>query len=158
MNPDWQAISSRLLAYPPRVHRLLPPCDEKRLEFIQKQLGKLPDPLVDMLHCFNGAKLFIRTAPLLSIFRISTVEPLPPLEWASDWCIDKFTPLWRRYGDRQNDWAIAMMNYGGLIILDSGCIVKEWDTSQKMWNPGKLEFDKWIDKILAEGDAYMKEE
>jgi hypothetical protein len=37
--------------------------------------------------------------------------------------------------------------------------VKEWDTAQRMWDPRSFDnFDEWVQEILREGDAYLKEE
>jgi hypothetical protein len=118
----------------------------------------MPTTLVDMLKCFNGGKLFFRAGPLVSIFGISMIPPLPSLQWAPDWFVDKFTPKWRLTADdRRDDWAIAMMNYGGLIILDKDDRIREWDTSQRLWSPKPWGFDEWVEDILRDGDAYMKD-
>ena len=159
MNLDWQQIIHHFQDYPPRVHKLLPPCNEERLETIQTELGTMPDELIDMLKHFNGARLFKKSGPLVSIFGISIIPALPPLEWATDWYIDKFTPKWRAVGEgRENDWTIGMMNYGGLIILNQDGVVREWDTAQKVWDPLTLEFGEWVEKILREGDIFMRED
>ena len=121
MRVNWANILERLQAYPPCVNRVLSPCPEGRIGDVQAELGKFPEDLADMLKYFNGAELFTCTGPLVSIFMVSTLPPLPPLEWAPDWCIDKYTPKWRSSGaDRERDWAIGMMNYGGLIVVTKG--------------------------------------
>jgi hypothetical protein len=157
MKPNWKQVLSYLRAYPPQIHRILPPCPEERLETVQKELGKMPDALSDMLRHFNGARLFLRNGPLVSIFGISTIPPLPPLEWAPDWHIDKFTPAWRSSHNRPSDWAIGMTNYGGLILLDQEGTVKEWDTSQNTWSPNEWSFDEWMSEMMREGDTYLNE-
>lgn len=158
MKINWVNVLDRLRAYPPRVNRLLPPCPEDRMEEVQADLGKFPEDLSDMLKHFNGGKLFVRSGQLVSIFRVSQGQQFPPLEWAPDWCIDKFTPKWRAAGaDRELDWAIAMMNYGGLIIVTEGGKVREWDTAQRIWGATTPSLGDWFEWILREGEAYMKE-
>jgi hypothetical protein len=158
MRPDWENILGRLQGHS-YVYKILPPCAEERLRAVQAELGKMPDELADMLRHFNGAQLFERGLPLVHIFRISPISRLPALEWAPDWNVDKYTPRWRGASpDRDNEWAIAMTNYGGLIILDDNGITKQWDTSQGMWEPGEWRFDEWVEHMLREGDAFMREE
>ena len=152
---DWDAFVARLRAYPAGVHQLLPPCPDDRVRAVEKELGKLPETLEEMLKRFNGANLFI-SAGLLSLFRISTIPPLPPLEWAPQWCIDKFTPQWRAAGsNRQGDWAIAMTNYGGLVLLDADGTVKEWDTGESRWLSKNMPLGEWIEKMMSEGEVIM---
>jgi hypothetical protein len=159
MNPDWNSVVRRLRSYSKKVHRLLPPCPEERLQTVQADLGYMPVALVEMLRHFNGAKLFNRCGPLVSIFGISTIPLLPALEWCPDWTIDKFTPTWRCAAPRrEGHWAIAMLNYGGLIILHDDGSVKQWDTSRGIWEESGWNFDQWVQDILREGDAFMKEE
>lgn len=80
------------------------------------------------------------------------------MQWAADWWIDKFTPAWRSAEQgRQTDWAIAMMNYGGLIILGQDGTTREWDTSQGTWEPETREFGDWVDEVLRDGKLYMQE-
>jgi len=158
---DWDAFLVRLHAYPSHFHRILPPCPEERIEAVEKQLGKLPTSVMSMLRRFNGAKLFLSAGPSFSLFGISDVPPLPPLpllEWAPEWCIDKLTPKWRGAGSgRQGDWAIAMTNYGGLILLDWNESIKEWDTAQSTWLSQNLSFGEWIEKVISEGEVIMAE-
>jgi hypothetical protein len=128
---------------------------------MERQLGRPPGELLGMLKHFNGAQLFDTGAggELVSLFGVSENPPLPPLEWAADWYIDKFTPKWRAAGpNRQNDWAIAMMNYGDLILLDGQGMVKKWDTSQQEWSPGQLELHEWVQDLLREGKGFLNEE
>jgi hypothetical protein len=158
MNPNWQNIMQRLNAYPAGIHRSLSPCPDERIRAVQSALGEMPNALVEMLKLFNGAELFVRNSPMVTIFGISANPPLPPLEWAADWYIDKFTPVWRSTNqDRQTDWAIAMMNYGGLIILGQDGTAREWDTSQGTREPKTWEFGKWVDDVLHNGESYMQE-
>lgn len=153
----WPAISNRLHTYPSGTHRLLPPCPEDRLRDVQLELGELPDDLVEMLRCFNGGRLFEKGIQLVALFGVSTIPPLPPLEWSEEWRIDKFTPRWRAFKGQPTDWAIGMMNYGGLIILRKDGVVGEWDTSQRRWEPDSWTFAEWIEKIIDEGEAYINE-
>jgi len=57
----------------------------------------MPAVLVEMLNNFNGARLFLRHVPLISIFGVSLIPPLSPMQWAEDWHIDKYTPSWRSF-------------------------------------------------------------
>jgi SMI1 / KNR4 family (SUKH-1) len=157
MKVDWEQVLNRLRAHPPRIHNILPPCSEDRIEAVQRELGKLPDILIDMLKHFNGAELFIRGGPYVSIFGISTVPPLPPLEWAPDWYIDKFTPGWRSSWNEQSVWVIAVMSYGGVIVLEPDGTIKEWDSSERKWGPGKPSLGDWVEAVMSEGDVVMTE-
>lgn len=152
---DWAGFLVRLQAYPPHFHRILQPCPVERIEAVEKELGKMPATLTAMLRQFNGAKLFDAS---FSLFGISTIPPLPPLEWAPEWCIDKFTPKWRAAGsNRQEDWAVAMTNYGGVVLLDLNGTVKEWDTGESIWLSRDLAFEEWIETLITEGEAIMAE-
>jgi len=157
MNEAWEEFASRLRTYPAGVHKLLPPCSEERLNEVQASLGTMPNDLADMLRRFDGAQLFIKHGPLLSIFRSSINPSLSSMEWAADWCIDQYTPAWRASHHRPTDWAIGMMNYGGLILLDKEGSVREWDTSQHTWEPRTWTIEEWLARILEEGDAYLNE-
>jgi hypothetical protein len=118
----------------------------------------MPNALIEMLKLFNGAELFVKSGPMVTIFCISANPPLPPFEWAEDWYVDKFTPAWRSAEQGgQTDWAIAMMNYGGLIILGQDGTVREWDTSQRTWEPKTWKFGEWVDDVLRNGESYMQE-
>ena len=158
MTVNWTDVLHRLRTYPAAAHRIRPPCPESQIEAAEQQLGKFPTPLSDMLRHFNGARLFDNCGEFVALFGISEEPPLPALEWAADWHIDKFTPKWRAAGkDRQDDWAFAMMNYGELILLDGHCTVKGWDTSQQKWTPGTCSLYQWIEGILRGGEAYLNE-
>jgi hypothetical protein len=126
---------------------------------MERQLGIAPQQLLEMLKSFNGATLFdAGVGEMVTLFGVSEEPPLSPFEWAPDWYIDKFTPEWRAAGpNRQDDWAIAMMNYGELILLDEEGKVKKWDTGQRDWNPGILSFDEWIRELMREGDEFLNE-
>jgi hypothetical protein len=155
---DWDALLVRLRAYPPNTHRTLPACPGERIDAVEKELGKLPTTLKEMLARFNGAELFICGSPLVSVFRISTIPALPRLEWAPDWCIDVFTRKWRTGGsNRQGDWAIGMTNYGGLVLLSADDTIKEWDTGQSVWLSKNVPFGEWIEKVVSEGETMMAE-
>ncbi len=152
---EWGAFVARLRAYPSHFHRTLPPCPGERIEAVERELGKLPTTLKAMLRHFNGAKLFDAS---FRLFGISTIPPLPPLEWAPEWCIDTFTPKWRAAGsNREGDWAIAMTNYGGLILVDENETIKEWDTGQSTWLLKNLPLGEWIEKVMSEGEVIMAE-
>jgi hypothetical protein len=155
---DWDAFVVRLRSYPSNFHRILPPCPDERIEAVEKEIGKMPPTLEEMLKRFNGAKLFISGIPLVRLFRISTIPPLLPLEWAPEWCIDTFTRKWRAAdSNRQGDWTIAMTNYGGLVLLDADETVKEWDIGESKWLSKSLPLAEWIDKMMGEGEAIMAE-
>jgi hypothetical protein len=113
-----------------------------------------------MLRHFNGARLFTKPGWLVALFGVTTTPSPPEFKWAEDWCIDKSTPRWRAAGGgRQNDWPVAMMNYGGLIIVGRDGRVREWDTAVGEWDPGNFDnFDEWLEEILRRGDVYLKEE
>jgi hypothetical protein len=158
MKPNWENILQRLNKYPTGTHLFLPPCPEQRIESVQSELGKMPSVLTEMLKHFNGARLFKKTGPFVSIFGVSTIPLLPPLQWATEWYVNKFTPAWRSGGNnRQSEWAIAMMNYGGLVILEDHGIVKEWDTAQAKWNSHTWKINEWLEDLLAKGDAFLRE-
>ena len=152
---DWGAFSVRLQAYPSGFHQFLPPCLEERIYSVEKELGELPTTLKEMLRHFNGAKLFDGS---FRLFGISVTPPLPPLEWAPEWCIDAFTRRWRAAGsNRECDWAIGITNYGGLILLNDNETVKEWDTGQSIWLSRDLPLETWIENVISEGEAIMAE-
>jgi hypothetical protein len=155
---DWNSFLRCLQAYPSHFHRILPPCPGERIDVVEQEIGTMPITLKTMLRHFNGAKLFISAGPSFSFFGISTIPPLPPFQWAPDWYIDKYTPLWRASGsNRQDDWAIAMTNYGGLILLDRDETIKEWDTGKRIWLSTKLPLGEWIEKVIREGEVIMEE-
>lgn len=162
MAVNWADVLDRLRSYPASVQRFRPPCPKDRIEIVQQQLGMLPAELSDMLNHFNGAKLFDAGAggSMVSLFGTTEDPPLPRFEWGVDWYIDTFTPAWRAAVgvSRQDDWVVAMMNYGDLIILDKNGTVREWDTAVKFWSPNVLSFAEWIEDILRQGDNYLKEE
>jgi hypothetical protein len=158
MNPNWKNIMQHFNTYPAEIRRLLSPCPDEWIRAVQSDLGEMPNSLVEMLKLFNGAELFVGNGPMVTIFGISANPPLSPLEWAPDWYVDKFTPAWRATDQgRQTDWAIAMMNYGGLIILGQDGTTREWDTRQGTWGAKTWEFHEWVDDILRDGEASMEE-
>lgn len=156
MNSD--VLLARLRQDPPHYHRFLAPCPTGRLTAVEQELGKLPPVLGNILRQFNGAELFVKAGPALTLFGISTIPPLSPLEWAQDWYIDKFTPAWRAAGtNRQDDWAIAMTSYGVLSLLDPDGTVKEWDTNRGVWEAAKVGFAEWLEKVIREGEIILAE-
>ena len=157
MSVNWDSVLARLQSYPEHVHVTLPPCPYERIMAVEKQLGALPDSTRDMLGHFNGAELFNRTGPLVTMFGISLVPALPAFEWAPDWYIDKFTEIWRSGRNEGDDWALAMMNYGGVVLLDATGTTKEWDSATKMWSPERKSLDEWIEDIFREGDAFLRD-
>lgn len=157
MSIDWEHVVARLRSYSANINQLLPPCPEDRIRAVQAELGEIPRVLVNMLSHFNGGELFVDHGPLISIFGISTIPPLPPLEWAPDWYIDKFTPSWRSSSNRRGDWVIAMWNYGGLVVLDECGLTKEWDTAVGNWGERTLPLDEWVEDVFREGNAFLEE-
>ena len=157
MKIEWQLFLERLNAFGTEAHKILPPCAEDRLEAIQAQLGKMPTALVEMLRTFDGAQLFDNGGPLVSIFGISTIPPLPPLEWAPDWYIDKFTPVWRAK-QKRNDWAIGITSYGVLFLMDQEGAISKWDTGQKGWESRNQLLGQWMEELMREGESYLKGE
>lgn len=124
---------------------------------VQSALGRFPEDLAGMVRNFNGGKLFVKGIQMVCIFGLSAAQPLPP-ERGYDWYIDKFTPKWRAAGSgRDSDWAFAMMNYGGLIIMHGDGSIAEWDTAQRIWGARSPNLATWFETILREGDAYMKD-
>jgi hypothetical protein len=124
------------------------------------KLGKLPGAVLEMLQHFNGARLFDAGAggEMVKVFGISEKPPLPKFEWAPVWNIDKFTPGWRAAGDnRKNDWPIAMMTYGELILLTGQNNIKKWDTALGQFAPGTMSLGKWLQELFDEGEEYLKE-
>jgi hypothetical protein len=161
MTINWADVLHKLESYAPGVHRIRPPCARSRIAATERHLGKLPSELLSMLEHFNGARLFDKGhGASAALFGISEDPPLDPFDWAEDWWVDKFTPLWRGAvgPNRQNDWAIAMMNYGELILLNGQGTIRKWDTSQQQWDPGSLSFEQWLEDQLREGEAFMNEE
>jgi hypothetical protein len=158
MTFDWGALLCRLRPYPPEYHRFLAPCPQERITAIEQEIGSLPPTLRRMVEHFNGAELFNGSGPMLTVFGLSTVPPRPPLEWAEDWHIDKFTPTWRTSGgDRNDDWALGMTNYGGLILFNEYRGVKEWDTSTRKYTLEDMSLNDWIERVLSEGETMVAE-
>ncbi len=148
----------RLQEYPSGYFRLLAPCPSERIEAAERRLGAMPPTLKDMLQHFNGAELFIAAVPMLTICGVTTVPPLSPLEWGENWYIDKLTPDWRTSGsNRDNDWAIGIMNYGGLILFNESHGIGEWDTSESRWLFESMVLDDWVEKVIADGETMMAE-
>src|SRR5262249_572409 len=136
-------------------HQFLAPCPRDRITAAETKLGTMPEVLRDMLQHFNGAELFVATGPLLTLFGVTTV---PPREWGGDWYIDKFTPSWRASGaDLDDDWAIGMMNYGGLILFNQSCGISEWDIGEGRWLLENTSLDDWIEKVIVDGETMMEE-
>src|SRR5262249_39130905 len=130
----WEKLLRQLQSYPSGVHKMLPACPEDRLQAVQESLGKMPESLVTMLRHFNGAELFDKCGPMVTVFGVTTTTPLPEFESAPDWWIDQYTPAWRRAGiNRELEWVIANTNYGGLTILDKEGRAKEWDQGYRQW-------------------------
>jgi hypothetical protein len=151
MNPDWKQILGQLNAAAPGTHNILGPCPEEHIRDVEANLGVMPVAFVEMLRCLNGAGLFLDLDPHVTNFGLSPVCPRPKFEWAPDWYIDVFTRTHRSENIiAKNEWAFAMMNYGGLLIANHAGKLKEWDTSRNTWSPGKIQLDDGIQIILSE--------
>jgi hypothetical protein len=160
MTVNWADVLHDLRSCSGDAHRIHPPCAESRIATTERELGNLPNDLLDMLKHLNGAMLFDSGGggELVTIFGISGDSAIPTDEWPADWYVDKFTPKWRAAGtNRENEWAIAMMNYGELVLLDGLGTVRKWDTSQRRRNPETVNFDRWLYELLREGAAYLNE-
>jgi hypothetical protein len=158
MTFNWDAFLSRLRGYPPGYHRFLAPCSRQRIKAVEGEIGPLPVVLSEMVERFNGAELFIASGPMLTVFGLSTVPPPPPLDWAEGWYIDGFTPKWRASGQNRNDdWALGMTSYGGLILYNEHKGVKEWDTGANKYNFENMSLDDWLEKVLGDGEVMMAE-
>jgi hypothetical protein len=157
---NWSDLLGKLKSYPPNTHQFRPPCPKSLIEAAERNMGKLPTELLEMLGHFNGAILFDSGAggELVTLFGLFENQPISPFEWGPDWYIDKFTPEWRAAGDnRQEDWPFAMMNYGELIIFSERRQIRKWDTGQRQWVPGGLSMEQWVEEILREGDEFLNE-
>jgi hypothetical protein len=151
---DWESFARTLRSFPPGANQLRPPCCVERLASAELKLGPIPADLRSMLTTFNGGELFINGPPFLTIFGIDhSAGPSP-----SDWFIDVYTPVWRSAAGRDFDWAVAMTNYGGLIVLGPDNMVCEWDVSQGKWDGQALDLVKWTQKVLIEGAAFFNED
>ena len=160
MTSTWAGFMQRIRSYPPGIHELRPPCSQDRIDVAEREVGKLPNTLLQRLGYFNGAHLFDagRGGHMVSLFGISEDPPLPEFEWAPEWTIDKFTPAWRAAGvHRKDDWAIAMFNDGMLILLTGGNRIKKWETALGEFAPGIMSLDEWLEELFDEGDLYLKE-
>jgi hypothetical protein len=158
MKFDWGALIDRLRKAPRGRHQFLAPCPHDRMETVEEKCGPIPVILREMLGHFNGAELFNEGGPFLTLFPISTVPPLRPLEWGEDWYIDKITPKWRESApNRNDDWPIGMMNYGGLIVYSESRGIKEWDTSEGRWLLEHTPFAAWIEKVISDAEIMMAE-
>lgn len=158
MNADWKWFLNHLQnAYPTGIHRILPPCSPAEIAALESAHGRPPHELIEMLQHMNGAELFVKSMPLVTFFRASCIHPLTPSQWAQDWYIDKFTAAWRSKGRSQDEWPIAMTNYGVLIVLDTRGITKEWDTGQCTWGDKELTLQDRLEDLLREGDVYLSE-
>jgi hypothetical protein len=158
---EWDQILVRIASYPAGVHRLLAPVPRERIAIVERQVGTMPDVLVEMLLRFNGAELFRSGSELISIFGVTTSQPLSRLEWSPDYMIEKFTARWRAAGagtrDRSRSWAFAIMNYGGLQIIDGEGLVEEWDSAQSNFSPWRKTFDQWLQDLFREGDEFLRD-
>ncbi len=143
--------------FPTGVHRFLPGATDENLQILTERIGKLPEFLEKLLKEFDGAELFINGIPFLTIFRSINNPPLTALEWSSEWFIDNYTKKWRESNtERNDDFAIAMTNYGGLILADKKGKIKEWDTSEGRWIFQNMLTTDWFEKIVLEGKEILE--
>lgn len=154
---SWDDFLLELKKHPGHTYSLLDRSSESRISEAERDMGKLPSPVRGMLEHFNGAELFISSGPSLTLFGLST-SPLPSeFEWAPTWYIDFMTPEWRANGERADQWAIGMTNYGGLLIVDAGGEFGEWDTNEGSWISRKVPFEMWLRATLRDGEVFLSE-
>jgi len=156
MEMNWQWFVGELREYPAGIHQLRPPCDNESLERLRCALGEPPSVVRGMLETFDGAKLFNRCGPMLTIFGVSAQIDRDPLEFAPDWYIDKYTPAWRSSIGSEG-WVLGMMSYGGLVVLDNE-VVREWDIVHHEWISDELTVRAWAERILHDGNECLAAE
>lgn len=142
--------------FPQSIHRFLPGATDKNLQVLIERIGRIPDFLEKLLREFDGAELFISGIPFLTIFRSMNNPPLPAMEWSLEWCVDVYTKKWREINAGSKDIAIAMTNYGGLVLLDEKGKIKEWDTSEGRWLIQNMPITEWFEKIISEGKETLE--
>ena len=159
MDFDCQKLMNRIRAHPDDWCTLLPPCFPKDIAEVEKRLrSEISPALSDMLQCFNSAEFFIAAIPLLTFFPVSNIAAHTPPDWAAGWYVDEFTAKWRAdSAHRDQDWAVAITNYGGLILFDAEEHIKEWDINESRFIIEQMPFEQWIEKVFAEGEAMMRE-
>lgn len=155
MQSTWDHFISGLKADPDGTHHLCDACPEERILNVQREIGNLPEILAEMVRRFNGAELFVNAIPLVTLFGISPLRAVSQIDWPSEWYIDKYTRLWRASNPRSDEWAFAMTNYGGLMLVNHGEQVREWDTNASRWVGPSSSIDDWQKNVLVEGHAYM---
>jgi hypothetical protein len=151
LSAEWNAFWDRISSSLPGTHSVKPPAPASRLQDIQRELGEFPEELLEMLAYCNGAELFISAIPLVTLFGISPLVPVPTLQWASDWYVDRFTPAWRGHSGCAADWAIAMTSYGALVVLRDGDGLREWDCNERRWLGPQRPIGDWLSAILHDG-------
>lgn len=154
----WLDFVRRLKEYPNGVHLLLNACPEKRILDAEREFGRLPRFLREILGTCNGGELFINAIPLVTLFGISPLLTNPEIHWHSDWYIDTYTRSWRSQFPSSECWVFAMTNYGGLLLLSKKEEISEWDTNTSRWNGCDLSIEDWLLKVITEGDTYMTDE
>jgi hypothetical protein len=158
MKNIWNEFLTKLLL-PGIIHRIYSPCSSKDIQQVEKKFGKIPNDLLKMLNVFNGAILFIGSGgEFITFFKTSIKSSSPDPEWAPDWYIDKFTHEWRATKEaKATDWAIAMTNYGGLVIMHEDGSISEWDTAINGWTFNNMVLNQWMDVVIKEGNKMLNE-
>jgi hypothetical protein len=148
---NWQTFVDTLKNQPVGHHRLRPPGSAERVIEVVSELGEMPQDLVSILGHFNGAELFIRAIPLVTLFGLSSAET--PAR--NDWFVDRFTRNWREKLQRPTDWIIGVTNYGGVLALVDDAHLREWDSSQQSWTTSPINLESWLVTLLDQGAEYM---
>lgn len=109
-----------------------------------------------MLLNSNGIELFINCGPFVTLLGVSPETPVNPLEWAPDWYIDVLTAGWRKAGNGGTDVVAGVTCYGTLFIFRTHETVQEWDTQSGDWCSDEGPPDKWLERLIVEGEEFMR--
>lgn len=158
MLSKWNDMFARLRLAPHGQHQIYPAANLGQIEQLENRLGSLTKNLRSMLAEVNGAELFISGLPLVTLFPVTATADLQKIGWPKDWYIDEMTAWWRGNGhtDRSTDWALGIMNYGGLILQERPDEFSEWDTAHAGWIQRHVSMSDWIDSVLTQGKAAIK--
>lgn len=156
---DWSEVLDKLRQHPPSYHELFSAANSDEIADVEKKLGVMPADVKSVIGQTNGAELFIKGGPLLTLLPIKMNEKLARVDWSNIWCIDNYTTLWRQAGEKRNkDWVFAVTSYGGLILQERPDEISEWDTADTGWIQRHVPVSEWIEKVLADGNALMENE
>jgi hypothetical protein len=151
---NWTLFTNTLQETDGTRHRLMPPCPEERIEWLEQRWGSLDPTLRSMLLLFNGAELFIDAVPMVTVLGISTEPPQPPLVWPKECCMDYWLDS-RPYSGKPG-WPIARTNYDSLWIFD-GQKVQEWYAEGDGMGQALI-FSAWAEQVIEDGKKYLTEE